>query len=378
MNAHYSLPRLAGRMGDRWLIVISAKDKALIEQVRELPGRKWMPKTKRWEVPDSQEARSFLLAYQLISKSDAISPAPAISLPASPQTEKPTSKYLYELEAMEEQLTLRRYSHATRKNYRWHFQHFLLHFSNLHPSDVTKHQIEQYIVQQVRQRNISISTQNQLINAIKFYYEKVLGLPRQYYQLVRPKKKYHQPNVLSVQEVQDILAKTRNLKHRCALTLAYSAGLRISEVVRLRVADINFERRALFIHDSKGRKDRYVILAQEAEQLLRDYIQQFKPRYWLFEGMHGEQYSTRSLQAVFHRSKKAAGANPYATFHSLRHSFATHCIQAGYSTAVVKELLGHNSLKTTEKYLHVAQHAMKNFRSPLDLWQKGDKFERPT
>lgn len=111
---------------------------------------------------------------------------------------------------------------------------------------------------------------------------------------------------------------------------------------------------------------------------LNRYLKEYKPHYWLFEGVAGEQYSVRSLQAVFHRSKKAANANPYATFHSLRHSFATHCIQAGYATAVVKELLGHNSIKTTERYLHVAQHAFENFRSPLDLWQKSDNFELPT
>lgn len=370
------LPQVAGRLKNDWLIKIPAGAWNLIHLVKKLPGRSWDKDHKLWQVPDGQAVRAFLAGYGLISKAVVdLAPASTTNKPEESFTPLP---YQQELDAMEEQLILRRYSYTTRQHYTGHFRQFLLHFSDTHPTDVSKHQIEQYIVQAVRQRNISISTQNQIINAIKFYYEKVLGLPKQYYQLVRPKKEYRQPNVLSIAEVSQILSKTANLKHRCALTLAYAAGLRISEVVHLRVADINFKRRALFIYDSKGRKDRYVMLAQEAEQLLRDYIQQFKPRYWLFEGPHGEQYSTRSLQAVFHRSKKLANANPYATFHSLRHSFATHCIQAGYSTAIVKELLGHNSLKTTERYLHVAQHTLENFRSPLDLWQKQDKFEPPT
>jgi site-specific recombinase XerD len=370
--------KVAGREGSDWLIKVPAGNWNLINLIKKLPDRTWDNNRKLWQVPDGQEVRYFLAGYGLIARASVDLAAASTATTVTDTSAATPLPFQPELDAIEEQLILRRYSYATRKHYIGHFRQFLLHFSDVHPSDVSKHQIEHYIVQLVRQRNISISTQNQIINAIKFYYEKVLGLPRHYYQLVRPKKEHHQPNVLSIAEVSRILAKTPNLKHRCALTLAYSSGLRISEVVNLRVADINFERRTLFIYDSKGRKDRYVVLSDEARQLLQTYLDQYAPKYWLFEGPHGEQYSPRSLQAVFHRSKQAANANPYATFHSLRHSFATHCIQAGYSTAVVKELLGHNSIKTTERYLHVAQHTLENFRSPLDLWQKEGNFEPPT
>lgn len=350
--------------------------------VRNLPGRRWQHEVKLWKVPDSRQARSFLAAYGLMPK-DQIDMAPDLALPqkdGSSQTRpvKPALQGAHgkALDAFEERMILIRYSYASRKSYKGHFERFLLHFTDCPPEQITKHQIEQYIIRLVKQRGISVSTQNQIINAVKFYYEKVLNRPKTYYDLVRPRAEHQLPNVLSIEEVDALLEKVANLKHKCALTLAYSAGLRVSEVTGLRITDVNFERGTIFIHDSKGSKDRYVILSDEARKLLERYLEDYKPMFWLFEGVHHEQYSPRSLQAIFHRAKDAAGVNPYATFHSLRHSFATHCIETGYATATVKELLGHNSLKTTERYLHLARHTLEKFRSPLDIWRERNNFDQ--
>lgn len=369
----HPLPTLVGKEEDRWFVAIPAGAWNLIHQIKAIPDKRWIPDKKMWEVPDSDAARSFLLKYQLIKQDFT----PSGFAPSDEQRKAPLPLvHQQAIDSYEEQLTLRRYQYSSKKTYKGHFERFLRYFEKDHPTEISKHQIERYIIGLVQHQGIAINTQNQIINAIKFYYEKVLGLPRKYYELARPRKQHHLPNVLSQEETHRLLAKIPNLKHRCALTLTYSAGLRISEVIALRKKDINFERRTLFIRDSKGAKDRYAVLSDEAGQLVERYLSAFKPDYWLFEGAHHEQYSARSLQAIFHRAKDAAGVNPYATFHSLRHSFATHCIETGYSTAMVKELLGHNSVKTTERYLHVAQHTMKNFRSPLDMWAERNRFER--
>lgn len=372
-----AIPVLAGKSGSDWLIQIPKGAWPLIEMVRDLPGRKWISEKKLWLAPDSKAARSFLASFGLISQEE-VGQAPESAAekkgcfpsgirPSNPKLPPELAKAIA---AFEERMILMRYSFRSRKSYLSHFEQFLRYFRDSHPTEISKHQIEQYIVVLVRQKGIAVSTQNQIINAIKFYYEKVLGLPRRYYEIVRPRAEHPLPNVLSMEEVEALLSKVKNLKHRCALTLAYSSGLRISEVTGLRVADVNFERRTLFIHHGKGAKDRYTVLSDHARQILEQYLKTYKPLYWLFEGAQHEQYSTRSLQAIFHRAKQAAGVNPYATFHSLRHSFATHCIETGYATATVKELLGHNSVKTTERYLHVARHAIENFRSPLDIWRE--------
>ena len=267
---------------------------------------------------------------------------------------------------MEDKLVLCRYSYHTRKSYLAHFRAFLRHHPEQEPQTIGRLTIEQYLLHLIRTNDIARATQNQVINAIKFYYEQVLGLPKQHYQIKRPRKETKLPNVLSKSEVKRLLDATQNLKHRCMLSLTYSAGLRLSEAVNLQLSDVDADRRTLFVRAGKGQKDRYVSLGRVALTDLQNYQAQYKPRYWLFEGQFGDQYSKRSLQAVFNQAKERSKVNPTATFHSLRHSFATHCIENGYSTAIVKELLGHNSVRTTERYLHVAQHALEHFRSPLD------------
>lgn len=203
------------------------------------------------------------------------------------------------------------------------------------------------------------------LNAIKFYYERVLGQPRQLYDM-RPRRGKQWPEVLSEDEVKRLLSSVQNLKHRCILMLIYSTGLRLSESVNVRLDDMLLDRKQIFIKGGKGKKDRYVILSAKLLDHLLKYRQLHQPRYWLFEGMHGERYSPRSVQQIMRRAVKESGVNPFATVHTLRHSFAPHMLERGTDLRYIQHVLGHGSIKTTERYLHVRKDAEEKLRSPLE------------
>jgi integrase/recombinase XerD len=212
---------------------------------------------------------------------------------------------------------------------------------------------------------ISEAYQNTLINAIKFYYEQVEGQPRQYYEVPRPKRPHTNPKVLAKEEVRDLLLGTDNLKHRAMLMLAYGLGLRLGEVLALTPPDIDSRRMALYVRAGKGKKDRNLPLPETLLQLLREQFRQFRPVTFLFEGQRpGEPYSERSLQLVIKQAAERAGIRRPITMHMLRHSYATHLLEAGTDIRVIQDLLGHSSIKTTEIYTHVAQHTRP--ASPLD------------
>lgn len=323
-----------------------------------------------WVVPSDRATRNKLeviLETRLRLKS--ISSTPKIEnkrqKKASHYDPLPPS-HLEALSALGKYLILNRYSQSTIKSYKYHFQQFLIVFRGNDLEEVTKEDIENYIYSVLKKRKISESTQSLMINSIKFYYEKVLGRPKKQYKITRPKKPLQLPNVLSHEEVVALINSCSNIKHKCIMVLVYSAGLRLSEVVQLRVRDINKDRRTIFIKGGKGKKDRYTILAENVIPILKHYQKQYQPNYWLFEGLHGGQYSKRSVQQIFTRAKEESMINPFATVHTLRHSFATHCLEAGYSTAMIQEILGHASIATTERYLHISNTELRKLRSPLD------------
>ena len=164
--------------------------------------------------------------------------------------------------------------------------------------------------------NISESYQNQLINAIKAYYEHVLGMPREYYDIIRPKRSLNIPNVLSQQEILNILQWPTNIKHKAILWTIYSSGLRISELINLRIIDIHSDEGYIFVKDSKGKKDRKTILSNHLVDLLRKYYKAHRPSYWLFEGQTGGKYSTSSIRSIFRKAVTKTASNPWATVHT--------------------------------------------------------------
>lgn len=279
-------------------------------------------------------------------------------------------KSLSVLAQLEQTIVLKGYSDHTRKDYKSAMIRFLTFFENRDLEQLTKQEIEGFIYKLKSKYKISDTYQMTIISAVKFYYEHVLGKPREYYNLTRPKKSVTLPNVLSKEEVIRILSAPKNIKHRAILYTVYSAGLRISEIVNLRVIDIHSESGQIFIKGSKGKKDRYTVLSHATLDLLRIYYRQNKPSYWLFEGQDGGQYSKSSIQKMFRRAVTDAKVNPWATVHTLRHSFATHLMQQGTSMRQVQALLGHSSSKTTEIYTHVMNVSNKTVMSPLDRIKK--------
>lgn len=268
------------------------------------------------------------------------------------------------LEIVRKYLVQKGYSENTVRSYLNHLKHFLSSSGN----SMLAKDINEYILELLELKECSHSHCNQTINAIKIclkltqpdQVEELLNLPR-------PKKEYKIPKVLSPSEVKKILDTTQNVKHKTALMIAYSCGLRVGEVVQLTVKDIDSERMVVLIKQGKGRKDRITNLSPKMLVQLRDYYKLYRPQHWLFENPTKDApLSSRSLQKVYINSVEKAGIRKATSFHSLRHSFATHLLEAGVDLRYIQELLGHSSSKTTEIYTHVSTKSIQNIVNPLD------------
>jgi len=263
-------------------------------------------------------------------------------------------------------LIQKRYSQNTQNIYCSYFKDFCIHFSKEELVNITTEQINSYILDLIKLKTISISQQNQRINAIKFYYEKALGRRKEYYELHRPRKENKLPKVLSKNEVKRIFASSNNIKHKCILMLIYSAGLRRSELLNLVLTDIDSERMLIHINGAKGKKDRISLLSDNLLQLLRKYYKEYHPKQFLFEGQKGGMYSPTSVANILKKAALKAEIKKTVTPHMLRHSFATHLLEQGTDLRYIQELLGHESSKTTEIYTHVSKKAIGKIINPID------------
>nr|WKN34433.1 tyrosine-type recombinase/integrase [Tunicatimonas sp. TK19036] len=263
-------------------------------------------------------------------------------------------------------LQQRNYSHSTQKTYLGMLKVFIHYFQGEDLAQLSEEQIRTFLVETCYQTNLSLSYQNQMINAIKFYLEQVLGKPRTVYYIQRPRKEFRLPVVLSKPEVQRILRQVRNPKHHAILSTIYASGLRLSELIHLSIRDIDSKRMLIHIRQSKGNKDRIVPLSSNLLLELRAYFRKYKPKDYLFEGEKGGMYGRSSVQQIFRKAKRAAGIQKKATVHTLRHSFATHLLESGTDLRMIQVLLGHSSSKTTEIYTHVSNQYIQQVVSPLD------------
>ena len=214
----------------------------------------------------------------------------------------------------------------------------------------------------------STSTINQLISAFKIFYVDVCHREWEEFHVKRPRKEKKLPIVLSLEEVERMISVTNNLKHKAILMLTYSAGLRRMEVLQIKPKDIDSQRMQIRVVQGKGKKDRYTILSQKTLEILRLYYKLERPHVFLFEpnGNKGKALSERTLENIVKNSIKKAGIKKEASFHTLRHCFATHLLESGVNIRQIQQFLGHTSLKTTAIYLHVAQIKTDSFTSPLD------------
>lgn len=287
-------------------------------------------------------------------------------------------------EAYIKKLEVRRYSKSTKKNYLSQFRKFERYFHDRQIEQLTKDEIRDYLLHLIHKNSISQSTQNQVINAIKFYFEQVMGQERETYWIERPRKEKKLPNVISEESVLKMLSTIDNLKHLCVVALLYSSGLRRGEVIRIRKGDIDLDRRQIRVRGAKGKKDRVTLLSKQMVGLLMQYVEEYKPQYWLFEGAIRGKYSPTSVANIVKKAAEKAGIAQRVTPHTLRHSFATHLLEHGTDTRYIQELLGHYSLQTTSIYTHVATKNFEKIESPLDRIMKDDSViskklrDRPT
>ena len=247
----------------------------------------------------------------------------------------------------------------------------LAKYFNRSPEQLGEGELKEYLLHMMKERHLSEGTFRFYVAGLKFLYRITLKREWAVQKIRYPRAKRKLPVVLDLTEVESLFSVTKNLKHKAILMITYSSGLRVSETARLKLTDIDSKRMMVRISQGKGGKDRYSILSQRALEHLRQYWQKYRPKEWLFEGAKKDDpITTHSIQLMFYAAKKRAGITKPASVHTLRHSFATHLIEAGTSLHHVQLLLGHRSPTTTTVYLHVSRLNLAQVISPLDRTPK--------
>jgi len=336
------------------LVVFPGYDADLVERIRQIPGRRWHPELRCWSVPDS------LATMRQVVDSLSVSGYQVTFQSTTPKEEL--------LSAAERELRLRGYSTRTARAYIKQLRSFLQYTSNTPPDELPPSAIREYLYTSFASRDVSRSYQDQAISAIHFLYRYVLHRPLELEDLPRPRKESKLPNVLSGDEIRRLIKTIGNPKHRAIVCLLYSGGLRVSEVIKLRPEDLDEQRRLIHIRGGKGRKDRYTLLADAALSAVRRYQEPGVAGSWLFPGTRPDRHITaRTVQHIVETARRRAGITKRVTAHTLRHSFATHLLEAGTDLRYIQSLLGHASSRTTEIYTHVSSAALRRIRSPLDF-----------
>lgn len=340
--------------GNSYLFLFFQSHFVLDRQARRTVGSSYSPELKCWKIPDTPENR---LIWRI----------PLESEDRGTNQQETSYSILEQVYSFSEFMRYRNYSANTQKTYSDCLQFFLEYYPKTHPKALKQSDIIRFMDEMVIKKGHSISYQNQLTNAIKLYFDKILNLPMLTQTILRPRTERHLPNVLSKAEVKALLEGIGNLKHKAMLSLIYGCGLRAGELISLKLIDINSNTRQLKIVQAKGKKDRYVPISEKLLNLLRDYFRAYKPITYLFEGQKaGTTYDPRSLQNVMKKALLNAKIQREATLHTLRHSFATHLLDAGTDIRYIQVILGHNSTRTTEIYTHVSSRSLNQIRSPFD------------
>lgn len=237
----------------------------------------------------------------------------------------------------------------------------------LYTDKITNSHVQDYLYYCKTEKKYSYSSMKQSIASIGYLYNKVLKQPKPEALNIELRKPNSLPVVLSSLEVAKIIKVTTNLKHKTILLMIYSSGLRLGELLNLKIADIDSNSMKIHIREAKGKKDRYVMLSQNSLKLLREYYKKYQPKEYIFEGQKGGAYSSKSVQNILKKSMIVANITKHATVHTLRHSFATHLLDNGTDIRYIQELLGHKKLETTQIYTHVSNHSVNKIKSPGDL-----------
>ena len=271
---------------------------------------------------------------------------------------------------MKGDLLLKAYSPHTQSAYLRCARHFASHYLRS-PEEMGEQEIRGFLLHLVRDRKASPATLGMYVNALKFLYNITLKRPEAIKEIPHPKRPKTLPVILSPQEVLRIFAAIRSVKHKAIMATAYAAGLRISEVCGLRIADIDSQRRRIHIRSGKGKKDRYVILGESLLALFRQYYQKVRPKgEYLFPGQKPQRHITpTAVRQVLRKVIRETGLSKKVTMHTLRHCFATHLLEAGTDIRILQVLLGHSSIRTTLRYTHITDRLVQKLVSPLDMIQ---------
>jgi site-specific recombinase XerD len=270
-------------------------------------------------------------------------------------------------EQMKMDLELKNYSARTRQCYLACMRSFTLHFGKS-PTEMADDEIRQYLYYLMKEKKASQSVINQSYSALKFFYETTLQRQWNRLRIPRVKTRKRLPVVLSKQEVASLFSATTNLKHKAILVTIYSGGLRLGEATHLKVSDIDSRRMMIRVRQGKGMKDRYTLLGKRTLKILRIYWHAYHPSEWLFPSRTPEEsISPSSIQKTFKKALHEAGIKKKASVHTLRHSFATHLLEAGTDLYYIQHLLGHTTASTTAIYLHITGKDLGRIKSPIDL-----------
>jgi integrase/recombinase XerD len=267
---------------------------------------------------------------------------------------------------MIDDMQLRGFSPGTQAAYLAQVTDFA-RFFNKHPDNLGEKEIREYLLHLINEKHASYGVVNQAYYALKFLYAVTMKRPWNRENLPCVKKPQRLPVILDKEEVKRLLAATDNPKHRVMLMLAYSAGLRVSEVAHLKIADIDTGRMMIRVREGKGNQDRYTILSRVALKSLIPYLRCYRPTSWLFPGARPDKpLRKKSIMQMIKKVGKRSGITKRVTMHSLRHAFATHLLDEGTDLRRLQLLLGHRSLRTTALYLHVSRKELSSVPSPLD------------
>ena len=336
------------------IFVLFPYNASLKDELRQkFPTARWSASKKCWYLPDVNSVRHEI-GMKPITESGK-----AVICQIHPVNQKAFKQ-------MHDTLVLKAYSPNTIRTYCVEFAQLLYLLKDKPVDSLTPENVRSYFLYCATKLKLSENLIHSRINAVKFYFEQLLGRENFFNEIPRPRKREPLPKVFSKKDIAAIFSKVDNLKHLVMLKLCYGMGLRVSEIVNLKIVNIDSKRMLVHIENAKGKKDRYVALPVSILDELRKYYQTYRPKIYLFEGQYGGQYSVRSVQSVFKIAMKKANINKSVGIHGLRHSYATHLLESGTDMYFIQNLLGHSNIKTTIIYAKVSNRQLANIKSPLD------------
>lgn len=352
------------------------KDFKLVQIVKTLDHVRWSQSQAKWYILKrnfnlseffKQLQETFFIDYSAFKTTSPSQPEKPAQTNDQIKTRSISELKNAQINTFRTWMKQKRYSDSTINTYTTSLKTFFDFYSDKAVEEITNDDLVRFNHDYIIKKRLSASFQNQILNSIKLFYSRLYKVKLDISEIERPRRGRKLPNVLSKEEVKLILNALSNVKHRTMLSLVYACGLRRSELLNLKPGNVDSKRGILIILNAKGQKDRIIPISEKTIEMLRDYYKMYKPKVWLFEGEEpNSNYSAASIYKVLQMAVIRAKINKKVSLHWLRHSYATHLLEAGTDLRYIQTLLGHKSSKTTEIYTHVSTDSLKNIKSPFD------------